>query len=120
NIHDGTFLAREAITVLDNKVINPGTHLAWYIETNAEAFSIYNDDIAKYVSYTGSSNNIQIVDNVSSNNQLWDITYSSGNFLFNNAQITNRRLQYNSGSPRFVAYTGSQQDLQLYKYTIPT
>lgn len=117
NNHNGTYLAREVVTPTGDIIENPNTSIVWYIESNGNEYTIYNDVTAKYVSYTGGSNNIQVVDDVTANNQRWTVTYTNNNFLFNNAQLTTRRLQYNTnnGQERFAAYTGSQKDLLLYK-----
>ena len=119
NIHNGTYLAPEAVTVTSNTIVNPGTHLVWYIEANGAGHTIYNDDIEKYVSYTGSSNNIQIVDNVTADNQRWSVTYNtSAEFIFENLAVNGRILQYNatSGQERFAAYSSNQHKLHLYKW----
>src|SRR5690606_14970545 len=55
NNHNGTFLAREAITPTGNTVENPHTGIVWYIAPNGGGYTIYNEVIEKYVSYTGDS-----------------------------------------------------------------
>lgn len=120
NSHNGTFLDLTSISPIGSVISNPDISIAWKIETNGSGRTIYNEDSSKYVSYTGSSNNVQVVNNVSSNNQRWNITYSGGEFIFSNVAVTSRDLQYNSGAPRFACYTGSQRDLSLYKLAAPT
>src|SRR5690606_19887210 len=61
-------------------------------------------------------NNIQIVDNVTSDNQRWSISYNAGDFIFENLAVSGRILQYNASSPRFAAYTSNQVKLHLYKW----
>ncbi|MFD2917474.1 T9SS type A sorting domain-containing protein [Psychroserpens luteus] len=116
NTHNGTYLSRASVTPVDDLITNPDVSIVWSIQTDGSGKTIYNDVTAKFVSYTGSSNNVQVVDNVSSNNQRWNFSYSSGNFIASNAAVTARDLQYNSGAPRFACYTGSQEDLLLYKF----
>lgn len=113
-----TYLDQTAITVVSNEVINPAQSLVWKIETNGSGKTIFNEVTSKYVSYTGSSNNIQVVDNVIADNQRWTVSFTSGLFKFTNTAVTARMLQYNTGSPRFAGYPDSQQNLTLYKYTI--
>ncbi len=115
NTHNGTFLDRTAITPAAGSLTDPSVSIVWYIETNGGGKSIYNEEIDKFVSYTGSSNNIQIVDAVTTDNQRWTITYDSDVFTVSNLAITARMLQYNAGSPRFAAYTSNQRKFNLYK-----
>src|SRR5690606_494235 len=66
---------------------------------------------------TGNSNNIQIVDDVTADNQRWAITYEENQFHISNVALTTRKLQYNSnnGQERFAAYTDTQKNIFLYK-----
>ncbi|WP_418511141.1 T9SS type A sorting domain-containing protein [Corallibacter sp.] len=120
NSHNGTYLARTAISPVGGTITNPDATIIWTIETNGSGKTIYSEDSSRYISYSGSSNNVQIVNTVTSNNQRWNITYSGGNFIFSNIAITNRDLQYNPSAPRFACYTGSQIDLVLYKQDTPS
>jgi len=115
NVHNGTYFDRTAITVADNQIINPDVSIVWKVETNGSGKSIFNDASAKYVSYTGSSNNVQAVDAVTTDNQRWDVTENEGLFEFSNMAVTNRDLKYNSSSPRFACYTSGQNNLTIYK-----
>lgn len=115
NTYSSSVLGNTAITVVSDVITDPSTSIVWKITTNGTSKSIFNEATSKYVSYTGGSNNIQVVDNVTTSNQLWDISYASSLFVFANNAVTNRDLQYNAASPRFACYTGSQQDLTLYK-----
>lgn len=122
NTHNGTFLNRTAISPSSETVIDPDVTIVWKIESNGSGRTIYNDNSAKYVSFTGNSNNIQIVDAVTSDNQRWNITFGNDDdeedvFIFNNVAVTNRILQYNSnsGQERFAAYTSNQRKFALYK-----
>ena len=119
NDYNSTYLARTAITVdASGTIANPSGSIVWEIKANdLGGKTIFNEESGKYVSYTGSSNNVQTVDAVSTLNQCWDITYESNLFKITNKQLTTRLLQYNaaSGSERFCCYTGTQQNLTLYK-----
>ncbi len=122
NTHNGTFLANTSVTPSSGKITNPSPSIVWKIETNGSGRTIYNETTKKYVSYTGSSNNVQVVDAVSTDNQRWTITYGSNVFTFKNVAINTRMLQYNTSSPRFVCYQASsnQQNLLLYKMVAAT
>jgi len=118
NSHNGTFFARTPITAVSGTTIsNPEAAIVWRIATDGTGRTIYNEATGVYVSYTGGSNNVQAVTSVIANNQRWNVSYNGTVFLFANAAVTGRRLQYNSnsGAERFATYTGGQQDLTLYK-----
>ena len=51
------------------------------------------------------------------NESSWNVTFASGNATISNAKDNSRKLQYNSGSPRFACYSSTQTAVQLYKYT---
>jgi len=99
NTHTGVYLERTAILPSSGELTDPSTSIVWKIETNGDGRSIYNEGIEKYVSYTGSSNNVQIVDEVTADNQRWTFTYADNKFTVKNLQITSRQLSYNSESP---------------------
>lgn len=112
-----TYFANTSISPASGTTLtNPSKSIVWKIETNGSGKTIYNEETAVYASYTGSSNNVQAVTSVSGNNQRWNITYVSGSlFGVQNLGVTSRYLQYNTSSPRFACYTGTQQDITFYK-----
>lgn len=118
--NSGSYLENSAINVVSNSIVNPSSSIVWKIETNSTGKTIFNELSSKYVSYTGSGNSVQIVDNVTTDNQRWNITMNGSLFVFTNAAVTARVLQYNSASPRFACYTASQQNLTLYKFVDST
>ncbi|MCP4801536.1 MAG: hypothetical protein GY891_01620, partial [Bacteroidetes bacterium] len=118
NTHDGSKFLKTDVSPSSNTLTNPDVSIVWEIKTDGVYKTIYNSVSEKYASYTGGSNNIQAVDAVSNDNQRWSISYVTDEFQISNAAVTNRRLQYNSGAPRFVCYTGSQRDIALYKMPI--
>lgn len=115
NTHNGTYLANTSVSPSSNTLTNPATSIVWKIETNGTGRTIYNESTAKYVSYTGTSNNVQVVDAVSANNQRWNFSFASSVFSVANLAVTTRILQYNSSSPRFACYTSAQQKFLLYR-----
>ena len=111
------------VTVSDNKIESTNIVDA-YAVTIAKSGSNYSiETVANgFLSWT-SGNSLNHTTSVSGDNQLWSLTYSSGNVTIANAKDATRKLQYNSGSPRFACYTTSQQAVQLYKLegsTTPT
>ena len=76
--------------------------------------SISNGDNI-FVGYRGSGNNAYIYEAYTEENCDWTFTFADGLFTCANGSVTNRLLQYNTNSPRFACYTGSQKNLTLYK-----
>jgi len=117
----GKFFTHTAITPAAGVITDPTTDIVWNIETNGSGRSIYNEATAKFVSYTGSKNEAQAVDDVTADNQRWAFTYADDVFSVGNLAITARLLKYNSSAPRFACYTSGQQNLLLYKMgSVPT
>lgn len=111
------------VTVSDNKIESTNIVDA-YAVTIAKSGSNYSiETVANgFLSWT-SGNSLNHTTSVSGDNQRWSLTCSSGNVTIANANDATRKLQYNSGSPRFACYTSSQQAVQLYKLegsTTPT
>ena len=74
-----------------------------------------------YLSLTSSANNLNTSATADATNAKW--TINVGNLplskqLIANNQYTTRYLEYNSGSPRFACYTGSQQAVALFKKAV--
>lgn len=116
NIHNGTYLDKTSVVPVSGTIVNPDASIVWKIQSDGSNKTIFNEGISKYVSYTGSSNNVQIVDAVTADNQRWTFTYANDVFTVANVALPLRMLQYNASSPRFACYTTAQQKLLLYKY----
>jgi hypothetical protein len=110
-----SFLGNTAITPSSGNITNPSSNIVWKIESNGSGYTIFNNIISKYISYSGTANDLQITSTITSNNQRWNFSYSSNVFSIINLQLNTRILQYNSGSPRFACYASAQQKLLLYK-----
>ena len=73
-----------------------------------------SDNTDTYLSWT--SGNALATSNTVNSSSSWDISINSnGNAVISNVGTTSRKLQYNSGSPRFACYTSSQATVQFYK-----
>ena len=112
----GTFFTNTAISPTSNVLSNPAASIVWKIETNVNGGrTIYNESTSKYVSFTGTSNNAMAVTSITGGSERWTFSYTSSLFTIANVTSTTRLLQYNTGSPRFACYTGSQQNITLYQ-----
>lgn len=116
---DGLF-PKTDVTPVSSKIEDPIEAIIWNIVTNGGGRTIQSKNTSEYASYSGSSNNIQSLAAVSSDNQRWTFTFSTNEFVVTNLEIPGRTLRYNTGSPRFVCYESSfGEDLILYKKVVP-
>jgi hypothetical protein len=116
--HTGSLYPPADIAPVSGTLVDPPAGIVWRIETNGAGRTIFSEVTSRYASYTGSSNNIQAVDAVSSDNQRWNFAYASNLFVVTNVALTTRTLRYNASSPRFVCYaTSFGENLRLYKLT---
>jgi|GEM_PF-1458710 len=122
NTNSSNYFGNTAITPSSNTLTNPATTIVWKIQTNTTygGRTIYSEASTKYVSYSGSSNTAYAVSSVTGGSECWTFAWSTSIFTVTNVTSATRLLQYNTGSPRFACYTGSQQNITLYKLTSPT
>ena len=90
------------------------------IEKVGEHYSILVPNVG-YIGFEGSKNALYKKDSApsaSDTKYLWIISYKDGGSVWlRNAANTSRRLQWNKSAPRFACYTGSQEELTLYRRT---
>src|SRR5690554_5053312 len=103
-----TFFGHTAVTPSSGELMNPDASIVWKIETNGEGRTIYNEVTGKYVGYTGTQNTASAED-APANTNRWTFTYADDKFTVNNVATPARQLSYNSGSPRFAAYSNANQ-----------
>lgn len=103
------------VDLTDGKIVTDDQSIIWDITTQANGnMSISNGDNI-FVGYRGSGNNAYIYEAYTEKNCDWTFTFADGLFTCTNGSVTDRQLQYNTNSPRFACYTGSQKNLTLYK-----
>lgn len=103
------------VDLTDGKIVTDDQSIIWDITTQANgSMSISNGDNI-FVGYRGSGNNAYIYEAYTEENCDWTFTFADGLFTCANGSVTNRLLQYNTNSPCFACYTGSQKNLTLYK-----
>ena len=83
---------------------------------NAGAYTLYDAKSEVYLSLTSNDNKLHSSASVSSDKEKWTISIS-GDAQITNKAYSERRICYNSGSPRFACYkaSSSQMAVQLYK-----
>ena len=98
------FAATQTTINADQKVI--------VLVKSGEYWALKVDD--KYISYTGSSNNVQLSDEINASSQ-WTISVDEeGQLIITNVGTPERLLQYNASSPRFVCYKATQINPEAY------
>lgn len=102
----------EAVSVtVDNKTIaitsEDATVVTLEVGTDGNYFLKTSEG---YVYYSGSENAIFYGEKTSDNNYLWTVSVDG----ITNVGSTKRKIQYNTSSPRFTCYTGTQQNVTLY------
>lgn len=106
------------VELTDGKIVTDDESIIWTIALEDMGhYSISNNGV--YVAYDNEKGgNKAYTANEYSVNAGWNIEYNENVFTITNAGIDTRLLQYNPGSPRFACYTGSQQNLTLYKLEV--
>jgi hypothetical protein len=77
-------------------------------------FAFYDMTDKVYLALTSDGNNLNTATSVTSTSS-WTVAISDGAATITNAEYGTRSIRYNTGSPRFACYAGTQQLVQLYK-----
>ena len=73
-----------------------------------------------YLTLTKNDNKLHVTTAANVKNAQWTISMNGGvTHIYNNV-FTNREIRFNSGSPRFACYEGSQQAVNLYRKAVET
>ena len=115
---NGAYLTHTGVTVTDGVISDPSADIIWHVAPVQGGFTIYSADADKYITCSGEKK-VSLLATANTTKEVWTLAMNnSGAVLVTNVfyASSNYRLQYNSGSPRFTTYTGSQQDLHFYKY----
>ena len=107
----GTIRSKVEVSVSNNSVeIDPTEVAVLTLGGTTDAWTFLASDNNKYLAWT-SENTLNEGDDATATSAQWIVT---DNFNLKNKYDNTRILQYNSGSPRFACYTGSQKDAVLY------
>lgn len=100
-----------SVTVSAGTIASKGS--AQEVTITMSSSNFYMNDGTYYLGYSGSSNDLKFNTSVSGDNRdLWKL---DANGQIESVNVSGRKLEYNSGSPRFACYTGSGVDAFLYK-----
>ncbi|QRM88540.1 choice-of-anchor D domain-containing protein [Lacinutrix sp. WUR7] len=78
-----------------------------------------NEGYASWGRSGATANDADFYNGTVANTERWTPTVSGGLWTLANVSNSARMLQWNNGSPRFVAYTSNQVKLKLYKLAAP-
>ena len=98
------------VTVSEGVISSKGDAVEVTITMSSSNFHM--NDGTYYLGYSGSSNDMKFNTSVSDNRDLWKL---DANGQIESVNVSGRKLEYNSGSPRFACYTGGQTDAFLFK-----
>ncbi len=117
NSGGNTYFGNTAITPSSGVITNPPTSIVWKITTvSGNIKTIYNEAASVYVSFpSGGGNVANTAASVAGTTEQWTFAYPSTTFTLTNVGSNTRLLQYNTSSPRFACYTGTQQNITLYQ-----
>ncbi len=100
------------VAVDEGVISDPDDSLVWEVAEASGGWSIHSS--VGFVQYSGSGNSANAEENVS-DKSTWTISIADGVATVFNVATADRKLQYNSGSPRFACYTSNQKGLKFYK-----
>lgn len=112
------YFANTTISPSNNNIIHPNGMLVWKITSNVNGgYTIFNESSQKYIYYNGTGNSVSEVTTISNASGRWQFSILNSSFIISNLFNSSRQLQYNTSSPRFACYAGTQQNITLYKLT---
>ncbi len=100
------------VSVDQGVISDPDDNLVWEVAEASGGWSIHSS--VGFVQYSGSGNTANAEETVS-DKSTWTISIADGVATVLNVATADRKLQYNSGSPRFACYTSNQKGLKFYK-----
>ena len=102
--------AYTSVTISEGVISSKGS--AQEVTITMSSSNFHMNDGTYYLGYSGSSNDMKFNTSVSDNRDLWKL---DANGQIESVNVSGRKLEYNSSSPRFACYTGGQTDAFLFK-----
>lgn len=115
---DNDIRSYAAVTVSNNEIqTEVGTSGHPYALTLGGAsgeWTLYDAADNLYLSLQTNKNKLHSSSSADSDSEKWTITLSGGSLHIYNNAYTDREIMYNTSSPRFATYTGSQTAVSLF------
>ncbi|HOW98041.1 MAG TPA: autotransporter-associated beta strand repeat-containing protein, partial [Kiritimatiellia bacterium] len=110
-------LSAQAVTITASAIVDPAVGRVWRIDAVSSSYGIYNEAGSIYIGAPAANGMIRSAS--ASSATIWHWTFAttaSSRFLIQNVGAASaRKLQYNSSSPRFAAYSSASTYVELYK-----
>ena len=100
-----------SVTITNGSVTGEYADYEVEIEKNGDYYTMKHSSSEKYLGWTSGNYLYFSTSTPTANSYKWSLSTSA----ILNANDNTRKLQYNSGSPRFACYTSSQKVAYLYK-----
>ncbi len=115
--NSGNYYSKIEVDIKDGTFTGTPTELT-VVENDDDTFSFLTQD-NQYIS-CGSDGNVMNLQTTIDNYSKWVVTFDekTNNTTIKNCKYTARVIQYNSNSPRFACYKGTQNAIQIYKKEI--
>ena len=114
----GTYGASVSISISNNEIEDVSSLNVLTLEKVGDNWAFKTSIEDKYLSWS-SGNSLDVADDNTSAAAQWTIEYDENGVLeitsYNDAT---RKLQYNTGNPRFACYLGTQQRVALYRKSV--
>lgn len=114
---NGTYRNAEDVSISENTLTSNSKVVVFTITKDGNQYTI-KDDNGYLCSPTSSSNNVITVTSLSNSCKATLTKQTDGTFKItfnsNGTNTNNVELQYNTSSPRFACYTGSQKNVNIY------
>lgn len=117
----GKYYESASVTINDDVISDPTGVAVLTLGGEEDAWTLKSSLSNQYLSLPNNSNELRAAASVGNEEaEEWTISISDGNvYIINNKNPQNdnknRYIQWNSGSPRFACYTGTQKNIQLYR-----
>ena len=108
-------LGHETIAITASAIVNPGVGIVWKIDAVSSSMSIYNEAGSRYIGNAGANNGIARSATNSTTVYHWSFAATVSSFTIRNIGSTDRMLRWNTGTPRFAAYSTGQTPIQLFR-----
>lgn len=107
------------LTISNDLIMDYQDAAVFEIIKNSDGTYSLTADGTKYI-LAINDNNAEFTTDENNEGIKFNITFDENKnvYKFQSVLYTSRYLQYNAGAPRFACYTGTQQDLTLFKETV--
>ena len=115
DIRSGVTVVINADNTITTSVGGTDEPYCFYLEGQPSRYTLFDTFSNGYLSLTASQNKLYLSELANSDDERWDISVDENCAYIVNVARDGRRIQYNASSPRFACYTGSMQDVCLYR-----